>query len=275
MPENKTIDLAYWINERESIRMRREAGVPAPWTPDPVMATVRFCNVHREDDKVTRYIRGSNTYSRADIPVWVVVLARMVNRISSLDRLASYVANGDLDGIKATLKHFRDGGTVIWGNAYTISTCGRAMDKVDYVIGHVVSNVLTQEEVHGPTYRSLKETFEWLTGIDGLGSFLAGQVVADLKNIKGHPLNTAPDWWTWSAHGPGSLRGLTAYYGSKVSPATYQEAISICYDEVRPLLANYVGELHMQDFQNCMCEFSKFIRVRDGDGHARNSYVAG
>jgi hypothetical protein len=125
-----------------------------------------------------------------------------------------------------------------------------------------------------PDFTSCRETFEALVCVDGFGSFLAAQVVADLKNIKGHPLNTAPDWWTWSAHGPGSLKGLSAYFGKTITPKYYQEAIECCYDEVKPLLANYVPTLHMQDFQNCLCEFSKYARVKEG-GHARNSYVAG
>jgi len=67
---------------------------------------------------------------------------------------------------------------------------------------------------------------------------------------------------------------LAAYFGSNITPSLYDEAIATCYDEVKPLIANYVGQLHMQDFQNCLCEFSKYMRVKNGEGHARNSYVA-
>jgi hypothetical protein len=270
---NKTYDLAYWINERESIRARKEAGVPAPWTNDPAMATVRYCNVHREDDKVTRYIRGVDTYSRSDVPTYVVVLARMLNRITTLTSVGPLVGLGDLDGVKAALKTLRQRGP-IWGNAYTISTCGRSMDKVDYVIDHVVKTVRAEEDLWPFKYDSLQTLYLQLTSIDGLGSFLAAQVIADLKNIEGHPTRNCIDWWSWSAPGPGSLRGLSAYFGKSITPKTYQAAIEQCADEVMPLVANYVGPIHMQDFQNCLCEFSKFIRVRDGDGHARNSYVA-
>ena len=42
-------DLAYFITERYAIKLRREAGVEAPWSADPVFQSVRFCNVHRED----------------------------------------------------------------------------------------------------------------------------------------------------------------------------------------------------------------------------------
>ncbi len=57
---NKTADLAYWITERYAMKVRKESGVKptmkAGWSNDPNMGTVRYCNVHREDDKVTQWL---------------------------------------------------------------------------------------------------------------------------------------------------------------------------------------------------------------------------
>ena len=265
----RSFDLSYWINERENVRLRREAGLPAPWSADPSMATVRYCNVHREDDKVTKWIRSNPDYSGASNGVWITVLARMVNRISTLAAIQSYVAVGDLDGIKRVLKDLRQYGP-IWGNAYTISTCGKTMDKVDYVINHVVQAVM---EAGDPEFDTLQECWDSLTCIDGLGSFLAAQVVADLKNTPQHPLQGAVDWSNWCAHGPGSLKGLTAYFGRPSTPGTFRKDIGICYEQTMPLVDEAIKPIHMQDFQNCPCEFSKYARVREG-GHARNRYDA-
>lgn len=274
----RTFDLVYWITERESIRLRKESGAPAPWTTDPAMAEVRYCNVHREDDKVTKWLRANPVYSGADVPVWVVVLSRMVNRISSLAYIERHVALGDLTGIKEDLKNLRERGDVIWGNAYTISTCGKSMDKVDYVIDWVVAEVRRTEQsvlwrkgMKDPWSCAL--FFKWLTHHDGLGSFLAAQVVADLKNMPGHPLNSAPDFDTFVTHGPGSLRGVAAYFGTPCTPGQFKGLLSLIAQQVTPLLPAYVGKLHMQDLQNCMCEFSKYIRVIEG-GKARNNYHA-
>jgi len=264
----RTADLAYWINEREAMRQRKEAGVPAPWTTDPEMANVRYCNVHREDDKVTRYIRNSAVYSGLDIPTWRIVLARMVNRISSLEAIAPYVAKGDLHGVKSVLRYYKDGGTAIWGNAYTISTCGKSMDKIDYVIDHVVDEVRLAGE---PLFHNLQECHAQLMRTDGLGSFLAAQVVADLKNTGGHPLSHAPDWWTWAAEGPGSLKGLQAYYGTKVPAGQFRPLLALAVAQTAPFIMPYVATISAQDWQNCFCEFSKYIRVHEG-GHARNRY---
>lgn len=266
----RTQELAYWINERESIRMRRESGVAAPWTLDPLMANVRYCNVHREDDKITRWLRSNPVFSGPSVPIWVVVLSRMVNRISSLAYIQRRVSLGDLTGVKEDLKTLRERGDAIWGNAYTISTCGKSMDKVDYVIDHVVQACM--EASGNEDFWSCQSFFDQLTCIDGLGSFLAAQVVADLKNMPGHPLYDAPDKLTFVTHGPGSLRGLSAFWGSPVTPSTFKARLSAATALVTPFIANYVGPIHAQDMQNCFCELSKYFRVKEG-GHARNRYI--
>lgn len=47
-----------FAQEREAIRLRRAAGEGAPWTRDPIMADWSFCNVRREDDRVTQMDRS-------------------------------------------------------------------------------------------------------------------------------------------------------------------------------------------------------------------------
>ena len=267
----RTFDLAHWINEREAMRQRREANMLPPWSADPIMNTVRFCNVHREDDKVTRYIRSSGVYSGVDVPVCAVVLARMVNRIETLRALEEPVSRGDTEAVKTILKSRRSAGMTIWGNAYTISTCGKSMDKVDYVIDHVVRVVDRLSWVHD--WDSLEAAHNALMRVDGLGSFLAAQVVADLKNTPEHTLSRAPDWSTWCAPGPGSLRGLVAFWGTPVTPRTFAAQLQAAMPLVTPLIGKHVAPIHAQDMQNCLCEFSKYIRVKEG-GHARNRYTA-
>ena len=47
----------YWIKERESIRLKKDAGLPSPWTDNKVMQETYFCNINRENDNVTKWIR--------------------------------------------------------------------------------------------------------------------------------------------------------------------------------------------------------------------------
>lgn len=262
----REVELAYWINTRYSIKEKKNAGLLPPWTADPHMANVRYCNVHREDDKVTEWL--ARRWRPNHHEVWEIVLARMINYIPSLYAIVGDVDwHWDLPTISAILKERRARGEKVFTSAYTISTCGQRMDKLDYVM-NIVKQCMSGYLV-GPT---LRDTHTRLMQINGLGSFLAAQVVADLKNTAGHPLGTAPDYWTWSAHGPGSLRGLGWFFNKKVTPSAYEAMIKKCYDLTIPLIDRQVPSLHMQDFQNCLCEFSKYMKVKHENGHVRNRY---
>ena len=52
----------YWVQERDCVRVLKEGGLPPPWSIDPVFQNTYFCNVDREHDKVTRWIREQYDY---------------------------------------------------------------------------------------------------------------------------------------------------------------------------------------------------------------------
>lgn len=273
-------DLAYWINERELMRVRHGTQVMAfGYSDDPVMGQTRYCNVRREEDKVTKWVAKHWRNPHADDPLLTLgmVTARMINWPPTLLRIGFPTDNftGWAESAKKQIRNYEGKS---WTAAYTISTCGRAMLKEDYVFDHVLAAVAGSSWNFGGL--SLEDGYQSLRTVDGLGSFLAAQVIADLKNTPGHALERADDWWSWSAPGPGSIRGLQAFFGGlwrnrPITASLYPHAIKECADLTFPLLAKYVGQLHMQDFQNCLCEFSKYIRMKEGDGRARNSYTPG
>lgn len=272
----RAVDLAYWINARENMRVLKEKypDAPPPFSGDPDMANVRYCNVHREDDKVTRWIAKHWRNPNANRPnlTLAMVAARMINWPDTLADIQYPFTEYEIwtRTAKASIRNRQIDGLKVWTAAYTISTCGRSMPKEDYVFDHVLAQVSTRawEYVEGT---KLSDAHRALMSVDGLGSFLAAQVVADLKNTPGHPLEKASDFWSWSAPGPGSMRGLEAYFGRKVTPSTYQHDIRLCAGEVEGMIHPSVGHIHMQDFQNCLCEFSKYAKFKEG-GHVRNRY---
>lgn len=268
-------DLVYWINERWSIRQKRAQGLPPPWSQDKIFNAVRFCNVHREDDRVTKWIR--QYWNRPTDPAWRFVVARMINLPESLNEISGCLLPVQM---AYELKRRRATGVKVFTSAYTISTCGRNMDKLDYVFDHVVDDVACCENKYSGSFdESLdlgcEATHRWLMDVDGIGSFLAAQVVADMKNTRAHPLAAAPDWWTFSAPGPGSLRGLSWYFYQQPTGVTvpkYAEHMNICMECVLPQVSKDVPRISAQDFQNCLCEFSKWCKVKYGNGHVRNTY---
>jgi 5-hmdU DNA kinase-like protein len=71
--------LLSWIREREAVRLKREAGASLPWSDDPVFQRERFCNVERESDAVTCWIRENwREPFRADPDAWfLLAIARL------------------------------------------------------------------------------------------------------------------------------------------------------------------------------------------------------
>lgn len=271
---NHTAELAYWITERYSIKLRREAGEEWPWSANPAMTVPRYCNVHREDDKVTKWLAENWRPNLQE--VWHYLLARLINNVPTLEKIMSSGAFWGLELVRERLKEWRQHGP-IFGNAYTVSTSGISMDKVDYVIDRVLKPALSFELniVGEPTLAAADRQLQMLTGVS---SFMSGQLIADMKNTKGHQLQKATDWFTWAAPGPGSLRGLSWYFHggpTGIASSQFTQKIGQAYAEVMPLIPGYVPPVHMQDFQNCLCEFSKYMKFRSGERHVRNRYRPG
>lgn len=78
-----------FCRERESVRLKRDAGLPAPWSDDPILQRGRFLNVFREDDRGTKAVRriAEQAGQPLDRLVHALFFARWVNRSSSLDAL--------------------------------------------------------------------------------------------------------------------------------------------------------------------------------------------
>jgi len=261
---------AYWIRHRYSILKKRESGEPKPWSEDPIFQSVYFTNVHREDDRTTKFIRQWAKLVDKELIVPAYVFARMINRAETLD----HVSDGFIDGfkpefLKAKLTGMRDEGVQIFSGAYLITTCGVKMDKIDYVL-RVVSHSMLRDFTE---CRDCQDTWEMLKSVSGLGSFLAAQVVADLKNTIHHPLEETSDWHSFVASGPGSKRGVN-YWLSRppaagISEMYFRQYISQIREETLPILDG-VPAMCNQDLQNCLCEFSKYMRVRAGGRTKRN-----
>ena len=256
--------LAYWIQERELIRRAKEEGLPKPWSADEVFQRTYFTNVHREDDKVTKWIRDNYTPALfGEFYEAAIVAARIFNRISTLDHFKLKWFPVQQVALEDQLREWGSNNRT-WGNAYVITTHGQKMPKVTYCVKLLLE---AQEKLPVPQTDEpwCREWHKALMKIDGLGSFLAAQVVADLKNTEGHPLQGALDWYDFAAPGPGSLRGLKWYFGEKITHSQFDRAILRVSRELD-------WEHDMQDLQNCLCEFDKYCRVLTGSGRSKRRY---
>ena len=268
--------LLYWIRERYKILLDRAWNRPKPWTKDPILQAYRFCNVHREEDTVTRWInRNWRTPFAWDPDLWFAMcVARLVNWPDTLQAIG-YPVPWKPGHFVAMMHGRRAAGEKVFSGAYIVSTNGHAMDKAEYLVQHVLTP-LWNARVHlrpadGDT---LREAFNRLQEFNGLGSFMAAQVIADLKYVS--PLLESPDWHTFAASGPGSRRGLNRLVGRSVDTSwksgQWESVLAIEHAKILKALGPTFPTLHAQDFQNCLCEFDKYMRVKLGEGKPRSGY---
>ena len=170
-------------------------------------------------------------------------------------------------------------GKKAFSGAYIVSTNGHAMDKAEYLDKYVLKPLWDNRAAIRPTEGDhLEDFFNRLNKYNGMGSFMAGQVIADAKYAG--CLFNAPDWWVWAASGPGSRRGLNRVASRPVDASwpsgTWHKTLS----ELKIQIDHFVNaagwpELHAQDLQNCLCEFDKYERTRLGEGKPRSGYPGG
>lgn len=286
----------YWIEKRWEIYHLKQMGAKKPWSEDPVFQTTYFCNVHRENDRVTKWIRENWSMEHCgsiNYELWMVI-ARFLNWPNTLKMVEDNVVqdldreDGQFTQLQTEMERIAESGEKVWGNAYVITSHGMPMPKATYLCQHLLPDVYRAlHTLKTPGARgSCGGMASALQRITGIGSFLAGQIVADLKNTKGHPLYNAPDKKEFVVPGPGSIRGLNWWYaGSEKGPVTdrnFSRYFTIQgprqqVDNSFPDLVTGLGGVDMpyidnQDLQNCLCEFDKYCRVKTGTGRSKRKY---
>lgn len=321
-----------WINEREAIRMRKVMlehpnGMPdaahldawgvgsQEWsfdylTDDPILREFRFCNVRREDDRVTRWIVENISRPFADHPhLWfMLAIARYINWPPALQDLikgdagepnivhASWPSHPDFTPAAMTyvLEARRKRGQKSETGAYMIraesdkNAAWYSWSKQRYVCEIVLGMLWDWRDQwqgiidggeHQPSLQEVWEHFQSRNWV-GWGPFMAYQVVVDLRWTR--YLRDAPDIQTWAALGPGSRRGLNRLHGRTVDfPLKQEQGLQemLALRELLQLpgvLAPWVGDVpDLSDVQNCLCETDKWLRAKNNEGRPRSKYVPG
>jgi len=263
--------LVYWINERLKIQKAKKNGSPYPWTADPILNEFKFCNVMREEDRVTKWIAENwrdPHYTNPDI--WFAMgVARLINwppTLSAIGWPLPWRPNRNRRKMNAR----REAHEQVFTGAYMITNAGQTLSKVDTVLLMLSNlNKLENPPVKGDTLAIAHAKLMEGT-LCGMGSFMAAQVIADCKYAE--ILDKADDWWDWCAPGPGSQRGLSRLLGiefRRFRQDVFIEKLTQLRKEIKREI-NVV--LHLQDLQNCLCEFDKFERTLWGEGRPRSRY---
>ena len=273
----------YWVGERHKIYLRRQAGQYPPWTDDRILQDNYFTNPYRENDKTTvwyrEYIRNPR---REDASViFATVAFRWFNWIPTGVEL---LAGGWLDywdeaAVISRLGELRAQDQKVFTGAFMINS-PPGVPKLE-AIARRISNVWREREGLAEAARgwsTMEEAHQDLMYFDGLGGFMAYEIVFDLRYTKW--LEHAYDKSTWSNPGPGAVRGLYRVFGREIAnksnsssprcPKDYQELTSELLDLLRQTYPT-MPPFEMREVEMSLCEVDKYIRILKGDGRSKRT----
>ncbi len=307
-----------FINERHAIYLRRRwlengglwpadviashpslplVGLDVPLTNDPILSTYRFCNVFRELDRVTAWIRDHwREPHRADASVlFAMAVARVINWPDTLAEIG-YPWPWDPKRVYAVLRDRQARGEKVYTGAYMLrGPTGGADDnnKPHYTVFTVLQGVYDglpllrghcwPDDLHGCISERdmppLALVWDWWRQFPGWGGtgFLAYEVITDLRHTDW--LCHAPDIYSWASAGPGALRGLNRLHGRPVDARVW-DAVSEMHDLMTqanapdsPLASWVPRPLEMRDIEHSLCEVDKYLRAQQGEGRPRSRYA--
>ncbi len=282
--------LLYFVWEREAIRLAREAGMPREqWTADPVFQRYKFTNIRRRDDRVSQWVLSNVSQpNRRAADLWFTLLiVRLINWPPTLERLLYEEVipctpeSFSPEMFESVLEGAKREGRKVYSGAYMLypTRLEPGGNKARSVARHILGDVIVRaEDISYALWRrdvprSVERFVGALAQAYGVGTFMAGQVAADLSYVPGQ-LAEAADLRTWAPIGPGSTRGLNYLHGRKPfagwAQGEFNSALVEVNDRVNRELK--ITDMTLHDVQNVMCEFSKYCRVVLGEGKPKTVY---
>ena len=249
---------------RHQIHLDRQDSKKPPWTDDPILRDYRFCNIYREDDRVTRWIRERwRQPHETERDLWFAMcVARLHNQPEALEVIGFPVPWRQSSYLEAA-HSVKKRGLRLFNAAYVV--VAPTKPKELYLAREVLTPLWDARERLRPRVGDTLCGFHVVLGqMQGFGSFMTAQVIADVKYHA--PLSEAPDWWTFAASGPGSRRGLNYVLGrSRESPWVEDDwrlELGRLRERLFPMFAGAnMPKPHAQDVQNLLCEWNKYAAM--------------
>lgn len=285
MNENRFDALVFYLNERERIRQKREAGEPGPWTSDPILSRYKFTNIMRSEDRTTRWLKkhwyDPNRSADPEIIAINCAIARYFGSIEFCSAIG-FQQTWDPDLLIHTANERFSRGEKVFTGAYIITNAGSTDPKQNVV----VSQFLTPLRYNLPQLVRLCEQGRWqpvaefLQTQPGIGAFMSKEIALDMMLTP--LLEDATDKLTWSPAGPGAIRGLNRLHDRPLQFSLSQsKALAEMLDLLAILQWRDSFQTHMPrigvdygvtDLQFSLCELDKYLRVQNGEGRPRSGY---
>ncbi len=290
----------FWrfVSERQAIWYRRYVQhLPAPWTMDPILQHERFTNVYRELDPGTQYAIRHILETPAPTPdkIFNIMLYRLIGRAETHAALGfQHLETFNPEHMAGVLRRLRDvEHKAPFTAAYMVSAYSGlgTSDKIESVALIFATLQAGFPRLYGriTACRSAAEVYAKLCAIYGFGNFLAYQVLVDLLyplTAQGGTPLLPYSHDDWASAGPGARRGLCLLLRDGIRAPdlevmqwlrSHQQAEFARTGEQFRFLRDSRGqlvELSLANIQNCLCEFHKYVKIRDGTGRGRRKFRA-
>lgn len=271
--------------ERQNIYLKRRAGLPKPWSSDPIFQTEYFCNVFREQDRTTEWFRNNirdQLRNESDEVLAAIVAFRWFNKIETGERIRDFLlGEWDSVGVYNALQNQKP---VVTG-AYIIKTPD-GMTKLRGVLWCIdefnkrLRDGLFDTLICGAV--TMQEACKMLQQAPYLGNFMAWQICSDARQTC--LLENAPDKDMWAQPGPGSARGLGRVfynnfeyfdYGSKSHEKEMLNLMQLLASLSKDPMywPNDWPKMAVIDVSHTLCETDKYLRCQEG-GRMKRKYNA-
>jgi len=267
-------DLADYMNERHSIWRRRDKGEWKPWTNDVILQQYKFTNVFRQLDKGTVALREMLEGQKDGVLIlFNIIWYRYFNWYVHAEKLGFITDYLQLEEyITAKWKKCDKVFTGAWmttGVAFEdkyisyLRACKEAWDRRDMLYYLVTSST------------RLETVCVHLRDLYMVGKFLAYELACDLRFTK--LLDKATDTLTFANLGPGAQRGLKRLGMPHKNQKEGCESMQKLYDVLAEHLVSYnilnaPWPFELREVEHCLCEFDKYRRTKNGEGHPRSKY---
>ena len=268
---------AFWAYARERYRIfsRRQRNWTPPWTKDPILQSVYFTNIRREDDKVTIWFKENirDLWRDNDAQsLFNCVLFRLFTLPSTAEVLMGKGCDGRVDLFRnwdADEAKFRMGWcSPLTTGAYMIRgidgmTKAQSISHIADKVWHDRHKLVTKIK----KANSLQTATNLLQEYPAIGGFMAYEMVTDMRWT--HLLMGARDIMTWANAGPGCKRGLIEVFGSDAEPVQKMRTLLAESQNHQALWLPGFPVLEMRDIEHTLCEFSKYAGAKRGERQKR------
>lgn len=276
----------YWrfASARQQVFLKRIAGLPPPWSVDPIISAHRFTNVYRAADRVSQYLIREVAYkgeqSEEEI-FFRVLLFKIFNKIETWELLVSRFGiptwrTFKLEAYAREMDAAMARGERLYSAAYIMPSPGFGSPRKHrnhlVLLDHMMKERAPQRVVSA---RSLEEVFRLLRAFPSMGDFLAFQFAIDLN----YSILTNFSEMDFVVAGPGARDGIRKCF-SNLNGLTEAQVIrcvaEMAESEFERLSLHFdklggVRPLQLIDCQNIFCEVDKYARA----AHPEFSGVSG